>query len=254
MSDWWYNNGEKEEGPITLPELTELFEKNIITTKTLIWKKGFDSWRELTQVSELSNILINEPPPIPTGNSTASVFVNFPDSGPWKRFFARIFDTFWQNLLMQFLIAIMLGAFSPGFVDWIVTPGAEQVFALMTLPVALVFDGFIQGIFGASPGKAMLGLRVLKSNGEILSIGENIARNVSLWASGYALGIPFISLFTMANQHSRLKKGKPASYDEPYNYQVKAKPIKWYRYLLFIFSFMVLMFIIALIRTLEQQM
>ncbi len=254
MSDWWYNDGNKEVGPIPLSELTELYEKKIVSTKTLIWKKGFDKWLELNQVKELSNLLVNEPPPIPSSNSNASVFVNFPNSGPWKRFFARIFDLWWLNLLLQFVVAIFLGIFSPGFANWIVEPGAEQLFAIMIIPLALILDAFIQGLFGASPGKAMLGLRVLNSDGERLSIGAHIVRNLSLWASGLALGIPFINLLTLANQHSRLKKGDSASYDEQDGYQVKAKPIRWYRYALFSLLFFILYLIMIGLRILAQQM
>lgn len=55
MSDqWFYYQNNKQEGPVGLAQLRELLEKNIINSNTYIWTKGFQDWKLLKDVTELS--------------------------------------------------------------------------------------------------------------------------------------------------------------------------------------------------------
>ena len=249
MDEWWYNENSQEIGPRNIDEMKELASSNRIHTDTLIWKKGMDEWLPLHKIKELKELVVNTPPPLPTKDGiAASIYINYPESGAWKRFFARMFDCWWDSLLLQMIAGFILGSLYPDSIDWMSEPGNEYLIAILAIPAALIFDGILQGSTGTSLGKALLGLRVLKKDGLLLNINEQITRNLSLWVSGLALGIPFVNLFTMAHQAGRVGKGEPASYDVESGYAVKAKPLAWYRYVLFAIVFFVLIIIMGIIR------
>ncbi len=115
-----------------------------------------------------------------------------------------------------------------------------------------MLDALIYKAAGNTPGKAILGLKVTTLNGQPLSLGQYLGRNLSLWVSGLAFGLPLINLFTLANQSSRLGKGKQASYDEPTGYRVHAKPSGWIRITIFSLAFISLFFVMAVLNSMEQ--
>ena len=48
-------------GPLLIEEINQ-YE---ISSETLVWREGFDSWKRIKEVEELENLLIVQPPPIP---------------------------------------------------------------------------------------------------------------------------------------------------------------------------------------------
>lgn len=63
MSDgWFYAEGEKPIGPISLEELKRLLSKTKDWRKKLVWNANFNDWREAGSIQEIN---IVEPPPIP---------------------------------------------------------------------------------------------------------------------------------------------------------------------------------------------
>ncbi|MBK6741723.1 MAG: hypothetical protein IPG66_01625 [Hydrogenophilales bacterium] len=120
-----------------------------------------------------------------------------------------------------------MALYSSVFVKWFISPGADYLFEIMCIPVALVLDASIHQLFGNTPGKAMLGLKVELRGESILSYSQYLGRNFSMWAKGMACGVPVISFFSMINQSVRIADGKQASYDESGGYNLRAKPIGW---------------------------
>lgn len=250
MTAWWYVDKDKKIGPIETDELKRLLQSGKIGSKTALWHEGMDAWRLLDQVDELNELKAALPPPLP------------PKAGPdplsyslatrWPRFFARIFDVWWETLLVALILGAVLGRYSASFVEWLNLPGSSQVFGILCLPIALVFDALLYRVIGNTPGKALLGLKVGTLDGKSLSLAQYFNRNFRMWASGLALGLPLINLFTMANQSGRLGKGQQASYDAPPGFRVRSKPLGWVRKTAFGFAFLGLFVIMAALRTMEQ--
>ncbi len=142
-----------------------------------------------------------------------------------------------------------LAIYSASFIEWINVPGVAQLFGFACLPVALVLDALIYEVAGNTLGKAILGLKVTTLNGKALGFGQYLGRNLSLWASGLAFGLPLIHLFTLANQSSRLGKGKQTSYDESTGFRVYAKPSGWVRISIFSIAFISLFFVMAILNS-----
>lgn len=217
MAEWWYVDRERKVGPINSSEVSELIRDGKIGAKTMLWKEGMDSWSHLDEIDELLPVKKSTPPPIPTSTEEAKRF---------PRFFARIFDVWWETMLVGFFLGSVLSTYSASFAKWILfSPYAEQIFGVLCLPIALVMDAAIYKIFGNTPGKALLGIQIRHSNGERLELDQYLGRNFSMWWYGLAAGVPFINLITMSNQGDRLNKGEPASYDEPCGYMVTARPV-----------------------------
>lgn len=250
MSEWWYSEQSKKIGPIQKEELSKLFQNGKISSNTMVWQEGMPEWKPLVDVEALESLRSTLPPHLPPKSEPD--ILSYPLANRWPRFFARIFDVWWQILAVSLAAGYTLGMYSAGFVEWLNGPGAGQLFGIMCLPVAFILDALIYKAAGNTPGKAILGLKVTTLDGKPLSFSQYLGRNFSLWASGLAFGLPLINLFTLANQSSRLGKGKQASYDEPTGYRVHAKASGWVRKSTFATVFISLFFVMAVLNSMEQ--
>jgi uncharacterized RDD family membrane protein YckC len=250
MTAWWYAEKEKKTGPLEQGELTPLIQSGKIGPKTMLWREGMESWLPLDEIEELQPLKAAVPPPLPPKASIDPL--TYPLATRWQRFFARIFDMWWEILLIAVAVGAVLGRYSAGFVEWINSPGASSLFAILCLPFALILDAAIYRIIGNTPGKALLGLKVGLLDASPLSFGQYLIRNMAIWAKGLALGLPLINLFTMAHQSGRLNKGQQASYDESTGYRVRAKPIGWVRKSSFGVAFLCLFVFMAVLNSMEQ--
>ncbi|AUN99317.1 DUF4339 domain-containing protein [Bacteriovorax stolpii] len=72
MVNWYYVVGSERVGPVSVEALKQLFLNNEITNETYIWRKGFQNWERLKDVTELSfeseepAVEIETPMPAPT--------------------------------------------------------------------------------------------------------------------------------------------------------------------------------------------
>lgn len=57
--EWYYGNADKERnGPVSMPELNDLFNNKAISPKTKVWAQGLEGWRLLQQVPQLKWLLL----------------------------------------------------------------------------------------------------------------------------------------------------------------------------------------------------
>ncbi|MFN5877786.1 MAG: SPFH domain-containing protein [Flavobacteriales bacterium] len=55
-------DGKNKIGPVPFDVLVQMFQSNIVTRETKVWKTGLPSWINLSQLPESSSFLSNEPP------------------------------------------------------------------------------------------------------------------------------------------------------------------------------------------------
>ncbi|MDR0276243.1 MAG: RDD family protein [Burkholderiaceae bacterium] len=172
--------------------------------------------------------------------------LTYPLATRWPRFFARIFDLWWELSLTSFVISFILGAYSSKFIELFSDDWIKKLFIILCVPLALILDAIIYRLVGNTPGKALLGLRVVSHNSSRLSFSEYLERNLLLWKSGLGFGIPFVNLITMINQYQVMREEGQTSYDTYTGNTVCAKPTEWMQKPIFtiLFLFMFL-FIIA---------
>jgi uncharacterized RDD family membrane protein YckC len=250
MTAWWYVEKDEKTGPVEKDELRKLLQAGRIGPKTMLWQEGMETWRPLDEVDELNDLEVVAPPLLPLKTNPDPL--SYPLATRWPRFFARIFDVWWEILLVSVVLGAVLGRYSAGFVEWINGPGASQLLGILCLPIALILDAFLYRVAGNTPGKALLGLKVGTLDGKPLSLTQYINRNFAMWASGLALGLPLVNLFTMANQSRRLGKGQQASYDEPTGFRVRSRPSSWVYKITFGVTFAGIFFVMALLNSMEQ--
>jgi uncharacterized RDD family membrane protein YckC len=251
MSAWWYIIKDKKKGPVELDELKKLIQAGTIGLKTMVWREGMDAWQHIEEVDELRSLMAVIPPPFPS--KQAVNVLDYPMANRWARFFARLFDVWWETLLVVFVSAFVLSRYSGPFIAWINTPGASQLYGIICMPFALVFDAILYRVLGNTPGKALLGIKVKTSEGNKLSFLQYLFRNLSVWVKGFALGLPLINLITMSIQSSRLGKGLEASYDEGSGYTVRSKSSNWIRKISFGLAFLCLLGVMAALNVIDKK-
>jgi hypothetical protein len=265
MTAWWYAKEDKQYGPVEKDGLTRLIQAGMIRPKTMLWKEGMEAWLPLDEIEELHGLKSALPPLLPP--RVGSNPLTYSMASRWPRFFARSFDLLWETLLVSFLLgfaggfvlAILdrrTGQYPGGFFEWlngwVNNPFSMILFWMLCFLIALILDAAVYRFIGNTPGKALLGLKVGLLDASPLSFGQYLGRNFSMWVSGLALGIPFLSLVTMARQAVRIGKGQAASYDKSSGYQVYAKPIRWQHQLLFVLAFAGLVGVRAVVVIMEQ--
>jgi len=251
MTVWWYAEKNSKVGPVDLNQLKQLLQAGRINAATFVWREGGDDWRPLSEIEELSSLRASVPPPVPRPRDLDPL--TLPLASRWPRFFARLFDLWWETLAVSYAVGWTYGRYSASFVEWINQPGSGQLFGLMCIPVGLVLDAGIYRVFGNTPGKSFMGLRVATLDARPLTFAEYLTRNYTMWISGLAFGFPLINLITMVAQSRRLEKGQQASYDESTGYRVRSRPIGTFRRLAFAFSFIGLFAIVAVMNAEGQR-
>ena len=246
MATWWYAKKGKRYGPIEQEELTRLIKSGKVGSKTMLWKEDMDSWLPLDKIEELQVSKPVIPPPL--SSKVSNNPLTYPMASYWRRFFARIFDLWWGTLLVSLVLVVLLSRYSGSLVRGIKGSGTDLWFTIFFLPIVLVLDAAVYRALGNTPGKALLGLKVGMIDASPLNFSQYLSRNLFMWASGLAFGLPFFNLLTMWYQASRIGGGKQASYDENKDYRVRAMPVGLMRQIGFGAIFFVLLIIMAMLK------
>ena len=172
----------------------------------------------------------------------------------WPRFFARIFDLWVGVIVISFLFEIILGRYSATYVSMVYSYGSTYIMGIVYLPFALLLDALVYRLCGNTPGKWLLGIKVYHSENRKLTFGEYLQRNLYLWASGLALGIPLLNLIAMIIQYSRIGRGLQTTYDQGAEFRVVSRKTGLHRKVSFGIVFILLFFVNTIFYSIEQEM
>ena len=64
--EWYYVEGEQRIGPVSQSKISELIEAGNLNEENFVWKKGFDNWKKLKDVSDFKKINDDVPEESPT--------------------------------------------------------------------------------------------------------------------------------------------------------------------------------------------
>ncbi|HSZ56846.1 MAG TPA: RDD family protein [Tepidisphaeraceae bacterium] len=112
---------------------------------------------------------------------------------PWVRFWARSID--WCFSLIGLVIVAAVVFIATGARGSLPTRTALEICGGWWIGCLLV-EALMLAIFGATPGKALLGTRVEGRSGRPPSFGQALSRSIQVWIFGEALGIPILSWMT----------------------------------------------------------
>lgn len=158
---------------------------------------------------------------------------------PWHRWFARV----WLDYVFA--------AFVLGVVLAVVAPSSSLLasdYALMWLAAVLWIpaEALLVASVGTTPGKYLVGMRITRSDGSLLSIAEAFTRAGSVWLIGCALMLPLVLLLTFNAQYNRLRKGKDSTWDERGRFLVTHTPLTPGRQLLLVFVVLAVLGLVVL--------
>lgn len=142
-----------------------------------------------------------------------------PLAGAWRRYGALYIDITVGGVLILALLALVGGIDLVGR-----SLAASAIFAMTFLPLVLGLCVVAYGVFGNTPGKALLGLQVITIAGARPTLGQFAQRQGALFLQGLWAGIPLASFIGQLWQFKRVSAGRPASYDEG-KFSVVARPL-----------------------------
>ena len=166
---------------------------------------------------------------------------------PWSRLFAKIFDiAFFMSVSKAFFYALFyvlsaeqaLRVHSGTLAMDLSYEGAGYIIA------AAIFWPMVEAVsatlFGTTPGKAMLGIRLIDMRGRNLRLWPSIKRSYGAFVLGLGLLLPLVPLATASWSYRRLKRTGENYWDRYAGACVRSRPVpRWRWAMLFLFLFFI---------------
>lgn len=209
---WWYLVGDSPRGPVSMEVLEAMLHQGEMTQHSLVWREGLSGWIPVAQLPTLQAIGAVPPEPAP--------LTALERAGAWRRFLARMADL---GIICAPVVLLLLPLLMqlPEFALWRQSPSSDVLLGFGFLPLALLAEAGIFACFGTTPGKALLGVTVMTLDGQRLTAGQYLQRQIGVFCFGFAMGLPLLSLIAMAAQGLNLQHGESTPYDED-RYMVRA--------------------------------
>ncbi len=130
--------------------------------------------------------------------------------------------------------ALALSVDNPALADLIFGTGGESLIVwgliawLTTLVLFPLAEALVISLFGTTPGKALMGIRVTGPDGQKLGFGASYARSLKCYVMGLGAGIPLLNLIAAILAFGRLTNHGATTWDEPVDYQTRpVNPVRW---------------------------
>lgn len=140
----------------------------------------------------------------------------------WRRLAARVLD--WTLLLFLIMTLVALSGHNPSRIA-----EAGLLGQLGMAAALMLLDMICLHFFGATPGKALLGLRITWRDGSRLSFQEGVERYFRMLWGALGLWIPIWSIIQVYRCCQRWSQDEPQPWDEGLAYC--AQPFDWRRHL-----------------------
>jgi uncharacterized RDD family membrane protein YckC len=155
----------------------------------------------------------------------------------WARYVARTTDALVMVLPGTFVFGALYGlaglAYPPLLA--VVSGGRIVEFAFglaIAILASLLLESFCLAVFGATPGKWLMGVRVRDAKGAKLSFGAALRRWFYVFAIGRGLGIPLIGLITAWVSFQHYETEGATAYDQQLAVNVDRPQIAQWRWVI----------------------
>jgi len=210
-------DGEKT-GPFTVYEVASHVREGKADAETLGWYQGADGWLPLQELPALETVFkeAEEQPDSSERVVVAKVEESREVLAPRQlqsstRFWARVTDISLVDSAIL-LTALYSGILQPGH---IIDPTEPNFTILLLPPVVLMFlEAISLHLFGTTPGKLLLRVKVKKIGGGRIPLRTAIKRSFTVWWRGIGLWIPGISLIAMIIAQTVFLKNGSTPWDE----------------------------------------
>lgn len=196
-----------EYGPATLDELKAWIRDGRAAASTQTWRDDLSRWAPAATYSELADVLpAYVPPALPTA-AAEPIPVGF-----GARFAAYLVDLIAVGLLFSLVwgvVSLVTGIKIPEFAPekipanlseyWqAIMAYADQIrpvmlpYQLCAIGLRLLYDVFFNGRFGATPGKMVIGARIVRVDGSNLGYSRAFLRWAASRISDFTFGIGYL--------------------------------------------------------------
>jgi uncharacterized RDD family membrane protein YckC len=184
---WFYADAGRQVGPIEDGELDRLFSSGAVRRDTLVWHEGMAEWQTLGVVRGWQSAPIAAP------------VVRY--AGFWIRFLARVIDGIllgFVNAIVRIPLVVMLGVGMGGMrgtgslVFLPMAAGLIAISVFISIVVAAAYEVYFVSTRGATIGKIVLGLKIIRADGSPVPAGLALGRYFAQWLSGAILLIGYI--------------------------------------------------------------
>jgi len=216
--DWFYAHEGKQLGPVSDADLAQLARGGTVTAETLVWHAGLTDWQpyrtivagESTSLRFCSGcgkqFAVNDIAMFGEAAVCASCQPGYvqrlrqgmTSTGPqafryagfWIRVVAVIIDSIIMEIV-QYAILIPAGLTSFSGSDNLVS-AAMGLSILISMVLNLAYYLFFWTRYGATPGKMALGLKIVRPDGQLISMGQAIGRYFAQFLDVLILGIGYM--------------------------------------------------------------
>ena len=216
MTHWYYADAaHQRQGPVDADELRRRQALGELQPGTLVWREGLADWQPLYMLAPELGLALAEPGILPPAEGTAEVasyvapVADVVYAGFWRRFAASVIDSFligMATLPIALPLGFAIGAFSASQEDAagslfasLMLQGVIQLFSLVV--TVTYFSCFHASRLMATPGKLAVGIKVVRGDGQRLTMGRSIGRGFAYYLSVLTFYIGLvITAFTQRKQ------------------------------------------------------
>jgi uncharacterized RDD family membrane protein YckC len=217
MAHWFYLEDGRKVGPVAEAELAQLFGSGRIAPAVSVQAEGEGGWSRLDErLPQITGAPMAAParilPHAPPNSSWTDTSPH-----PWRRYFARMIDNALVGTVTWFVLGVLGYSLVPREMAQlqalIAGPGGVFLNILLTIAAALPGNALILGLTGVSVGKWIFGVKVVRPDGRPIGVAAAFGRELQVWVRGLAVGIPFVSLFTLVASYRSLEETRRAPWD-----------------------------------------
>lgn len=216
QDQWFYTIKGEQSGPVGEFELIEMYNTKVLRDSDLVWSLSMKDWKPLGEVlPKIMRVIpaVTQIPQVPANPNIKPadsggeyVLPSSPFDNPrtrdmqdnsrraWRRFSARIIDFVFASFFTSFLWVSSLS--EEAIQEVVSAPQNPPAFLLgAVLAVMGIVEVFAINRMGMTPGKWILRIRVVHSEGRFLTLTESLKRYLYVLVRG--MGFMLFPLFAI---------------------------------------------------------
>jgi uncharacterized RDD family membrane protein YckC len=176
-------------GPVAQDDLEQWIRDGRIVGSTPVWRSDSAAWKPAEDYLELLfalNLAAVAAPRIQEASETVVRLVGF-----FPRLVAYLVDYFVMTAIMAGLLTLFSGMLelkpTENTLELIRQPDFWWILA-----INVTMAGLFNGHFGATPGKILIGAKIVMEDGSPIGYGRALLRYLAEWVSAFSLGAGYL--------------------------------------------------------------
>lgn len=223
MDQWFYSVSEERKGPVSGEGLRKLLETREIPLASSLWKEGMTDWVPASSIAELQPSPYASPALVTVPDIHSGDMPEGSQIRPWVRFFARLLDVYLFCTILEFIQPLLVSEVLETSWIW---------FGMILILGFCFVEAFLLSVFGTTPFKALLNVRVRKTDGSNPTYLQALHRSFRVFVFGLGCWFPIVMLFTLINSYQLLTNRGTTNWDSAVRFTVSHRKIAFWRWLI----------------------